>query len=148
MVLFNGILRRHARAADPHYASVGEMIELIHALNKSLEPHDKSNQLLQQQIESNQKINQRRGRLARIIMYVIAIGIVVPGNSAGSIMDTMTGYMQTMGSSVLFMSEHANDMETSLDTMSDDAQKDGPPGVSALDRIADRLLAYNTWVSQ
>jgi uncharacterized protein YoxC len=125
---------RPARARDPQYVTVDEMMELIHTLNKGLELRDRSNQLLQQQIETNQKIIQRRGRLAKIAMYVIAIGIVVLGTSAGSIMynmdhamrivssnmDTMTGYMQTMSSSVLFMSEHINDMETSLDTMSDD----------------------------
>lgn len=116
------------------YVTVDEMMELIHTLNKGLELRDKSNQLLQQQIETNQQILHRRGALVRIAMYVIAIGIVVIGTSAGGIMynmdhamkivssnmDEMTGYMQTMSSSVLFMSEHINDMETSLDTMSDD----------------------------
>lgn len=118
------------------YATVDELMELIHTLNKGLELRDRSNQLLQQQIETNQQILQRRGRLAKIAMYVIAVGIVVLGSSAGSIMynmdhamkivssnmDTMTGYMQTMSSSVLFMSEHINDMETSLDTMSDNVE--------------------------
>jgi len=120
--------------AKQQYVTVEEMMELIHTLNKGLELRDKSNQLLQQQIESNQKILHRRGALVRIAMYVIAIGIIVIGTSAGGIMynmdhamkivssnmDEMTGYMQTMSSSVLFMSEHINDMETSLDTMSDD----------------------------
>ena len=122
--------------ATPQYATVDEMMELIHMLSKGLELRDKSNQLLQQQIETNQQILHRRGRLARIAMYVIAISIVVIGSSAGGIMynmdsamkivssnmDEMTGYMQTMSSSVLFMSEHINDMETSLDTMSDDVE--------------------------
>jgi uncharacterized protein YoxC len=120
--------------AKSQYVTVDEMMELIHTLNKGLELRDKSNQLLQQQIETNQQILQRRGAMVRIAMYVVAIGIIVIGTSAGGIMynmdhamkivstnmDEMTGYMQTMSSSVLFMSEHINDMETSLDTMSDD----------------------------
>lgn len=125
---------KFGNTATPQYVTVDEMMELIYTLNKGLELRDKSNQLLQQQIETNQQILHRRGRLARIAMYVIAIGIVILGSSAGAIMynmdnamkivslnmDEMTGYMQTMSSSVLFMSEHINDMETSLDTMSDD----------------------------
>ena len=35
------------------YVTVEEMMELIHTLNRGLELRDKSNQLLQQQIESS-----------------------------------------------------------------------------------------------
>ena len=121
---------------DPQYVTIDEMMALIQTLNKGLELRDRSNQLLQQQIDTNQRILQRRGMLAKIAMYVIAVGIIVIGTSAGGIMynmdhamkivsanmDEMTGYMQTMSSSVLFMSEHIDDMETSLDTMSDNVE--------------------------
>ena len=44
------------------YVTREELKELIHTLNKGLELRDQSNKLLQQQIESNQRILHRRGK--------------------------------------------------------------------------------------
>ena len=44
------------------YVTTKEMMELIHTLNKGLELRDQSNRLLQQQIETNQRILRRRGK--------------------------------------------------------------------------------------
>ncbi len=53
------------------YVTTEEMMELIHTLNRGLELRDQSNKLLQQQIETNQRILHRRGKWVTRVLQVI-----------------------------------------------------------------------------
>ena len=114
------------------YVTREELKELIHTLNKGLELRDQSNKLLQQQIESNQRILHRRGKWVSYTLILLGIGILTLGYSAGSIMynmdramkivstnmDEMRDFMSTMSTQMTSMSNHIDEMEDGISKLS------------------------------
>ena len=114
------------------YVTREELKELIHTLNKGLELRDQSNKLLQQQIESNQRILHRRGKWVSYVLILLGIGILTLGYSAGSIMynmdhamkivstnmDEMRDFMSTMSTQMTSMAKHIDEMEDGISKLS------------------------------
>ena len=116
------------------YVTTDEMMELIHTLNRGLELRDQSNKLLQQQIETNQRILHRRGKWVTYILILLGVGILALGSSAGGIMynmdhamkivstnmDEMRDFMETMSTQMTAMAGEIDEMEDGIQTMSSD----------------------------
>ena len=116
------------------YVTTEEMMELIHTLNRGLELRDQSNRLLQQQIDTNQRILRRRGKWVSYVIILLGIGILTLGYSGGSIMynmdqamkivsvnmDEMRDFMATMSTQMTAMASEIDEMEDGIGTMSRD----------------------------
>ena len=114
------------------YVTTEEMVELIHTLNRGLELRDQSNKLLQQQIESNQRILHRRAKWVSYVLILLGVGILTLGYSAGTIMynmdhamkivstnmDEMRDFMATMSTQMTAMTHHIDDMEDGISSLS------------------------------
>ena len=119
------------------YVTTDEMMELIHTLNRGLELRDQSNRLLQQQIETNQRILHRRGKWVTYVLILLGVGILTLGSSAGSIMynmdqamkivstnmDEMRDFMETMSTQMTAMAGQIDQMEDGIRTMSSDVHR-------------------------
>jgi methyl-accepting chemotaxis protein len=120
------------QATEINYATREEVLELINSLNQGLRLRDETNKLLQEQIETNQRILHRRGKITTYIIILLGVSILTLGYSAGGIiynmdramkivsnnMDEMRDFMATMSTEMTAMADQIDKMENGIQKMS------------------------------
>jgi hypothetical protein len=116
--------------------SAEDVMELISTLSHDLNRLDESNQSMQQQVAQSQKAPQPQNTVFKIIIVVLAIGIITVGYSSAKMnsrmnentgtgvdaanMDQMTSRMATMDTSIQSLSGDVNKINAGLDKLSAD----------------------------